>query len=336
MLDITLEILSATAIAFLIVMVIRNAQTRDLPHTGWRFILAGLALILFGSIIDILDNFESLNKFVFIGNTATQAILEKVLGSTVGFALVCVGIMKWIPTLSSMDRVVDAYNKLAHSEVVLKSTYTKLEKKQAELFSILQNTPDIIYRLDKDGMITFISDAIKMYGHEPEDLIGIDIINLIHPDDRESVKYQVKEKRTGERSTKRLELRFLTAHNSEIEAEIHTIDLERSFVLNAEGIYTSEQPDGHYFVETQGVARDITERKNMEREVGELKEILPICANCKNIRDDDGYWQRVELYFKKHTDILFSHSICPDCSTKLYPNLFDESKNDTNSDDSKS
>ncbi len=52
-----------------------------------------------------------------------------------------------------------------------------------------------------------------------------------------------------------------------------------------------------------------------------LSGMLPICANCKKIRDDDGYWQNVESYIARHSDTKFSHSICPDCIRKLYPEL---------------
>ena len=55
-----------------------------------------------------------------------------------------------------------------------------------------------------------------------------------------------------------------------------------------------------------------------------LEGLLPICANCKNIRDDDGYWQQVEVYIRQHSKVEFSHSICPECAHKLYPGLYHE------------
>ena len=50
-----------------------------------------------------------------------------------------------------------------------------------------------------------------------------------------------------------------------------------------------------------------------------LKGLIPICASCKKIRDDEGYWNEVEAYLLKHADAKFSHGICPDCFQKLYP-----------------
>jgi PAS domain-containing protein len=52
-----------------------------------------------------------------------------------------------------------------------------------------------------------------------------------------------------------------------------------------------------------------------------LSGLLPICANCKKIRDDSGYWKQVESYIMSHSEATFSHSICPDCFNKLYPEL---------------
>jgi PleD family two-component response regulator len=59
-----------------------------------------------------------------------------------------------------------------------------------------------------------------------------------------------------------------------------------------------------------------------------LKGLVPICANCKKIRDDDGFWQEVEHYVAAHTEADFSHGICPDCMAKLYPDIYERMKKD--------
>ena len=53
-------------------------------------------------------------------------------------------------------------------------------------------------------------------------------------------------------------------------------------------------------------------------EIVTLKRLLPICASCKKIRNDDGYWEAVADYLRKNTDLDFTHSICPECTQKLY------------------
>lgn len=81
-----------------------------------------------------------------------------------------------------------------------------------------------------------------------------------------------------------------------------------------------------------GVILDITELRQAEREreklITELREafnkvkqlsgFLPICATCKKIRNDSGYWQQIDTYIRDHSEAVFSHSICPDCSRKLF------------------
>ncbi len=65
----------------------------------------------------------------------------------------------------------------------------------------------------------------------------------------------------------------------------------------------------------------IRELKDALAKIKTLNGLLPICANCKKIRDDKGYWNQVEQYIKAHSNADFTHSICPDCVKKLYPKI---------------
>lgn len=79
---------------------------------------------------------------------------------------------------------------------------------------------------------------------------------------------------------------------------------------------------GCRMVELQAqLAAKIDELQEALDRVKTLQGILPICMHCKSIRDDEGYWQRVESYVETHSDALFSHGLCPDCLTKLYPDV---------------
>lgn len=85
------------------------------------------------------------------------------------------------------------------------------------------------------------------------------------------------------------------------------------------------------------LAEEIAERTELEREreklivqlqealaqVRTLSGFLPICASCKKIRDDSGYWKQIEAYLCAHTDVTFSHGICPECAEKLYGDFID-------------
>jgi DNA-binding response OmpR family regulator len=73
-----------------------------------------------------------------------------------------------------------------------------------------------------------------------------------------------------------------------------------------------------YAVERQ---RLLVELRDALARVKTLTGLLPICASCKNIRDDSGYWQAVDVYVQNHTDAAFSHALCPGCARRLYPDL---------------
>ena len=87
--------------------------------------------------------------------------------------------------------------------------------------------------------------------------------------------------------------------------------------------------------ECRAAVLDVTDRHRAEAErerliqelqaalarVKLLSGLLPICANCKKVRDDQGYWKQVESYIESHSEATFSHGICPECLHQLYPGL---------------
>jgi DNA-binding response OmpR family regulator len=79
---------------------------------------------------------------------------------------------------------------------------------------------------------------------------------------------------------------------------------------------------GRRMIEMQdALASKIHELSQAIEQIKTLRGIIPICANCKKIRNDAGYWQQVEVYVHNHTEADFSHGICPECMKILYPEL---------------
>jgi DNA-binding response OmpR family regulator len=77
---------------------------------------------------------------------------------------------------------------------------------------------------------------------------------------------------------------------------------------------------GLRLIETQDMlAGKIEELHQALDHIKTLRSIVPICSCCKKIRDDRGYWNQVEVYIREHTEVEFSHSICPECRKELYP-----------------
>jgi PAS domain S-box-containing protein len=172
-----------------------------------------------------------------------------------------------------------------------------------------------------------VSDSVKQYGYEPEELIGKNVMKIVYPEDRVRTIHRIKERRTGVRSTKSFETRIITKNQTPVPFEV--------FIISAEGLYSPAKFGIGSFLGTQGIARDITDRKQAEEEreklisklqealdnIKTMKGLLPICASCKKIRDDKGYWNQIEAYVRDHSDAEFSHGICPECAKKLYSDL---------------
>ena len=107
--------------------------------------------------------------------------------------------------------------------------------------------------------------------------------------------------------------------SSELRAERDMLEArvaERTARLKELNIQLSEEVENH--------KKTIDELERILKEVKTLSGLLPICSHCKNIRDDKGYWQRVDSYIGEHSEAVFSHSICPDCARKYYPEYISE------------
>jgi uncharacterized PurR-regulated membrane protein YhhQ (DUF165 family) len=119
-------------------------------------------------------------------------------------------------------------------------------------------------------------------------------------------------------------------------AYLHWQNTKKGVVIENRPVLSILKQVAEIKIELSLAQQEIERRKRVERErdkiIEELQEtlsevktlrgFLPICANCKNIRDDKGYWTQIETYIGDHSDAEFSHSICPECAKKLYPAFY--------------
>jgi PAS domain S-box-containing protein len=181
---------------------------------------------------------------------------------------------------------------------------------------LIEGMPDSVLVLDTRNRIVDINPAAQsIWGLSPKEVIGKPVTEGLRGlDGMESFFQAVEESRT--------ETQFGDAESRRY------FDWRLSPLMDRQGRITGRLL----------VMRDITRRRQMEDEreelvsglrdalsqVRALSGLLPICANCKKIRDDQGYWHSVEKYIHDHADVNFSHSICPDCMKVLYPEYLDD------------
>ncbi len=223
--------------------------------------------------------------------------------------------------------------------------------------NIIDTMNDALLVLDAEGIIRLVNNpTTQVLGHSTPDLVGKhisaffnDVVSLDqtavaagrkqaqqldlsydHPDGRKQVlnlSASVMKDANGRLLANVYIVRDITAlRQAEIELRRSRDELELRV----------QERTAALMMANDKLTGEITERKKMEEEriklVSELQEALdniktlrgfiPICASCKKIRDDNGYWNQIEAYLSRHSLAEFSHSICPQCAKMIYPEYY--------------
>lgn len=204
-------------------------------------------------------------------------------------------------------KLKDEIDERIHAEEVLRTS----EEKYHDLF---QNANDAIFIVGADLRYVDINKkAVEMLGYSKEELLGMRITDLLPPEQlpRSEAEFEkIRNRGSYEQFTGRVRTR-----------DGRWLDVE----VNSSAIVENGKVIG-----SRDILRDITGRKQAEAErerlIKELQQamahvkvlsgMLPICASCKKIRDDKGYWTQIEAYIHEHSQAQFTHGLCPDCFTK--------------------
>jgi len=153
---------------------------------------------------------------------------------------------------------------------------TEPVKRYRDMDSITVDDSTIQYRLDKEGKVVFVSPSVMKYGYSTDELIGKDIFDWIHPEDRNKALYRINERRTGNRSTSSFPVRLLTKKNALDLLEDRPMGAvnEQIFLITAEGLYETKEPQTDGFLGTQGIAKDIAYGKLKEDYLYQNTEVL--------------------------------------------------------------
>ncbi|MBF0505452.1 MAG: response regulator [Nitrospirae bacterium] len=120
---------------------------------------------------------------------------------------------------------------------------------------------------------------------------------------------------------------YMTAHSEESTIERAKLTEPYGYLLkpvNVKELQIAVEVSLYKSKSDKEKAQLTQELRNALEKVKLLSGMLPICASCKKIRNDKGYWEQVEVYISEHSEALFSHAICPECGKKLYPEYYDK------------
>jgi PAS domain S-box-containing protein len=196
------------------------------------------------------------------------------------------------------------------------------KQERSEMFGpVAESVRDVLFRISlPDGTYEYISQAVeRITGYPPHMWYKNPSLlqQMIHPAWRAKFDREFK--------------RFIRV--AETEEHLFPI-LHREGGIRWLQLRTTTLRDGQgEVVAVEGIASDVTERKREEMEkerlirdlqkalteVKTLSGLLPICSYCKKVRDDQGYWQQIESYITEHSELFFTHGLCPDCLTHHYP-----------------
>ncbi len=208
-----------------------------------------------------------------------------------------------------------------NSRALIRAIHYAVERKRGEearsrLAAIVESSQDAIIGLSLEGLIvSWNAGAEVMFGHHFEEVIGRPSKLLVPPGHLDEIPPLLEQLKIGQ-SVKNFETLRLTKDGRERHLAVSVSPIKNSFGK---------------IIGASMIARDIDDRKRHEQErerliselqtalaqVKMLSGLLPICASCKKIRDDQGYWTQVEVYVMAHSRAEFTHGICPECE-KLY------------------
>lgn len=178
--------------------------------------------------------------------------------------------------------------------------------------ALLQAVQDVILVVGTDSQLIHEVNraAQRVLGYTPEALVGQPISRLFAESGGDDAGPGIYDSVVTRQQ-------FVCADGSTIWGELTFSQLDRDTM-----VFTVRDTTERQRIEQQ---RDqlIQELQQALAEVKRLSGLLPICANCKKIRDDTGYWASVESYIQTHTEATFSHGVCPECLRELYPDLAD-------------
>lgn len=181
--------------------------------------------------------------------------------------------------------------------------------------SLINSLPAVMYVFDQFGKFERWNKNVEIVtGYAPDLIRQMNLLDFIAEEDKAAARKAID--KVFQEGSAFVEARLVTMGGQVIPylfTGFHFVQEEMNYLVGV-GLDISDR------------VRNEKEKENLIRklqdtlsQVKQLSGFLPICASCKKIRDDEGYWKQIEAYIREHSEVEFSHSICPDCARKLYP-----------------
>ncbi|MBF0455732.1 MAG: PAS domain S-box protein [Magnetococcales bacterium] len=197
--ELLLESIRALVVLFLFLTLLKAGREKShLPHNGWSRILLGFGLILFGSLMDITDNFESLGDYGLIGHTTVQSFLKNVVGYIGGFILVTIGLKEWLPFVAGVEELSEMAGRLAVSKERLEVQHATLYSNEQRFRAIFNNSAVGIATLHPNGCFDQVNLTYQdILGYNAAELAGLRWWELAVPDDLQASEKLFKQVEEG-------------------------------------------------------------------------------------------------------------------------------------------
>ncbi len=178
------------------------------------------------------------------------------------------GALEFVRKHAGPQELIDTVNRVLHRRRIEREhalMTVRLEHSERLHRFLVDQSPDIIYTLDRNGHFIFVNDRVHaLLGYTREELLGQHYSVIVHPDDHEHARFAFNERRIGDRASTNVEIRLQTKSQRVRHFENRTIVA----ILSAQGLYARrEAPSNPQFLGTSGVARDITDRKKAEETI---------------------------------------------------------------------
>jgi PAS domain S-box-containing protein len=209
--------------------------------------------------------------------------------------------------------VILAYDEAAIKARQIQDAVCEVEDK----FRIIADSTPIAVMLYQDDHWIYANRAAEtITGYSAKELCSMNFWDFVHPDHKALVRERGQKRQRGEETINRYEFKIITKNGTE-----KWVDLAGASMLigiQPAGVVSVADITGHKRAEEER-EKLILGLKEAFSKVKALSGLLPICASCKKIRNDKGYWEQVEVYIRDRSEAEFTHGFCPECAERLYP-----------------